>query len=153
MNFACPFFLSRLTCKTVLKFEICNLKANTHANFLRFSEDTVALRLAPSPCIGIEKVDTSFKVLHKAIHLNRRLTARFCPNCSKREERMKFGTKMHLGVKDSNWLGAMRKLMSELFGGGGGSFSVHMFACKNKNVKCFSLQVTFQVHNLSQTTR
>ena len=30
---------------------------------------------------------------------------------------MKYGTKMHLGVKNWNWLGAMQKLMSELFQG------------------------------------
>ena len=46
---------------------------------------------------------------------------------------MKFGTKMHLGTENSNWLGAIRKLMSELFQGAF-SFSVHMFACKNEDV-------------------
>ena len=35
------------------------------------------------------------------------------------EESMKYSTKVHLEVENSNWFGALRKLMSELFRGGG----------------------------------
>ena len=34
-------------------------------------------------------------------HLVQRLTVRFCPVCSKREEIAKFGTNVHLGVENT----------------------------------------------------
>ena len=46
----------------------------------------------------------------------------------------------------------MGKLMSELFQGEF-SFSAHMFACKDENLKFFSLQVHNLSHTIRQTTR
>ena len=60
---------------------------------------------------------------------------------------MKSGTKMHLGEQNLNWYGARSKFISELFQEGF-SFSAQMFACRDQNVKFFSLQA----HNLSHTT-
>ena len=41
-------------------------------------------------------------------NIHQRLTARFCPDYSMWEENMKSGTKIHLGVENSNLLGAIR---------------------------------------------
>ena len=42
---------------------------------------------------------------------------------------MKSGTKMHIGVENSNPFGAMRKSMSELFREGGGIFVFCPYVC------------------------
>ena len=66
--------------------------------------------------------------------LVQRLLAKLCPSYFKWDGTTNFGAKMHLRVESSNWLGAMWKVMLELFPGQF-LFFVHMFACEVENLK------------------
>ena len=63
-------------------------------------------------------------------------------NCSKLEERMKFGTKMRQGMEKSNWLGAMRKSILKVMSGGGGILVFTPCVCLQRR-KCQSLHFEF----------
>ena len=54
--------------------------------------------------------------------------------CSKLEESMKLGTKMHLGIEKSKCLGTMRKSVKTISGGGTFCFCP-VTACHEKTVK------------------